>query len=287
MAARFSGNWEQGLDRDEQGTVFLNVDPYCFQQILQYLKLRMNHPAKEVPLPAIPHDKHFAYASLVKFFCLEEYMGYWAEDKLDFSDTQPGIIVLGQQALVLAADGQSRSAYIGRPMQPKQVYYLKCKVDQECQVVGICTKEASDPDVNWGIAAECAETFGWGISEERFVEGRYCMKDNFIYGEGNTDSDDSDSDDEGTQDLVVWKTGTVVTLKANFEQGILTLRSPTLAMPLTMEIPVPGVNDSKFVFQVVLGSSAAKLDLLAVTASDQKAMEWTGPAGVNMRPRSL
>ena len=95
LAARFSGNWEHGLDRDEQGTVFLDVDPYCFQQILQYLRLRMNHPAKEVPLPAIPHDKHFAYASLVKFFCLEEYMGYWSDDKLDFSDTQQGITVLG------------------------------------------------------------------------------------------------------------------------------------------------------------------------------------------------
>lgn len=271
--------------------MFLDVDPYCFQQILQYLRLRMNHPAKEVPLPAIPHDKHFAYASLVKFFCLEEYMGYWSDDKLDFSDTQLGITVLGQQALVLAADGQSRSAYIGRPMQPKQVYYLKCKVDQECQIVGICTKQAPEPDTNFWLAARNAETFGWGISAERFVEGDRCMRDNFIVDDSNSDSDgdgrgdDNDSDEKERPDLVVWQTGTIVMLKADFEQGTLTLQSPKLLRPLTMEIPIPGVNDSRFVFQVVLGSSSANLDLLAVTASDQDAREWQGPAWVRMRDR--
>ena len=103
-------------------------------------------------------------------------------------------------------------------MQPKQVYYLKCKVDQECQLVGICTKQAPEPDTTFWLAARNAETFGWGISAEGFVEGDCCMRDNFIVDESDSDSDghgdDYDSDEEETPDLVVWETGTIVMLKA-------------------------------------------------------------------------
>lgn len=34
----FSGRWEQNVDQDADGRIFLDFDPYCFQQILSYLR---------------------------------------------------------------------------------------------------------------------------------------------------------------------------------------------------------------------------------------------------------
>lgn len=245
--------------------MFLDVDPTCFQQILQYLRLRANlsHPEEEVPQPHVPSDRFFTYANLVKFFCLEEYMGYWSKDVPDFHDVQPGICVLGQQAMVTADDLQIRTMYIGEPMQAKQTYHVKFRVDKACQVVGICEQANDGPNKYVGHCVYYATAAGW----EADAYTGCIFSDGMKYKEGGSrypESYELEDEDNDVQDVAAWTTGTEVILRADLVDGTLTLQTSQLPYRLSMEINIPDHPDTVLRFQVMLGPSA-KVDLLPVT----------------------
>ena len=69
LAARFSGHWEECLDHDDQGRIFLDFDPYCFQQIVFYLRSRaiQSDPDATMALPEIVAEKQRAFFDLVRY----------------------------------------------------------------------------------------------------------------------------------------------------------------------------------------------------------------------------
>ena len=70
LASMFSGRWEDGLERDQDGAVFLDLNPRHFGFILNYLRLkRIVTPENLPPLPTIPEDQ------LKEFHILVEYLG--------------------------------------------------------------------------------------------------------------------------------------------------------------------------------------------------------------------
>ena len=76
LAARFSGNWEQCLDHDDQGRIFLDFDPELFKHILLYLRTRMlSSPDDIILLPQFDGHKQQAFNKLIRYLALEEYMG--------------------------------------------------------------------------------------------------------------------------------------------------------------------------------------------------------------------
>lgn len=77
LAALFSGKWDEGLPRDSQGRPFLEVDPYIFEKIVNFLRQkRLDSPDSPAPLPVIDPDKAeefrrvILYYGLGEFFCL-------------------------------------------------------------------------------------------------------------------------------------------------------------------------------------------------------------------------
>ena len=43
LEALFSGRWDKKLSRDGHGRIFLDVDPTCFQAIVDYLSEMIEH----------------------------------------------------------------------------------------------------------------------------------------------------------------------------------------------------------------------------------------------------
>lgn len=69
LAARFSGRWEQDLDRDEEGRYFINYSPELFLPLLDYLGVKETEdPSKEVPLPEGPANQRHQFQAMLKFF---------------------------------------------------------------------------------------------------------------------------------------------------------------------------------------------------------------------------
>jgi hypothetical protein len=74
MAALFSGRWDKKLMRDGHGRIFLDIDPICFQAIVDYLN-EMNISSKDSPpSPPSVHDghKHILNTQLELFGLLPE-----------------------------------------------------------------------------------------------------------------------------------------------------------------------------------------------------------------------
>ncbi len=77
LASMFSGRWEQSLDHDSQGRIFLDFEPYCFRQILTSLRCRQLRADVEekTAAPPIEPAKKDAYNCLVDYLGLQEALG--------------------------------------------------------------------------------------------------------------------------------------------------------------------------------------------------------------------
>jgi hypothetical protein len=49
LAAKFSGRWDDSMERDRDGNVFVDQDPDSFMNLITYLRMRMNNQLKLVP----------------------------------------------------------------------------------------------------------------------------------------------------------------------------------------------------------------------------------------------
>jgi len=58
LEALFSGRWDQKLSRDSHGRIFLDVDPTCFQAIVDYLNEMMISSEDSPPSPPSSDDEH-------------------------------------------------------------------------------------------------------------------------------------------------------------------------------------------------------------------------------------
>ena len=69
LAAMFSGNWEKGHKRDSQGRIFLDANPYCFDMLLSFLRLKgIEDPAAPMPFPKVTKDRKIEIEALGKGF---------------------------------------------------------------------------------------------------------------------------------------------------------------------------------------------------------------------------
>ena len=72
LAALFSGRWDQKLQRDKKGRIFLDINPVCFKKILDFHKLlKLSSPGDPPPLPSVPKELRDSYVRLVQLFGLE------------------------------------------------------------------------------------------------------------------------------------------------------------------------------------------------------------------------
>ncbi|CAD7700014.1 unnamed protein product [Ostreobium quekettii] len=69
----FSGRWEDRLERDSEGRVFLDYNPYCLEKILDFLwALQLSCAEYPAPLPEVRSDEAANFRLLVRYLGLEE-----------------------------------------------------------------------------------------------------------------------------------------------------------------------------------------------------------------------
>ena len=78
LATMFSGRWEESLERDQDGVVFLDFNPQYFVLILDYLRAtRIAPPGTRIPWPKVPDDQLKYFNILLQYLGLspKEYVG--------------------------------------------------------------------------------------------------------------------------------------------------------------------------------------------------------------------
>jgi len=67
LAARFSGRWEQEVDRDEEGRYFINYSPELFLPLLDFLGARETEdPARDIALPVGPDNQRPQFQAMLR-----------------------------------------------------------------------------------------------------------------------------------------------------------------------------------------------------------------------------
>jgi len=49
LEAKFSGRWDDSMEKDRDGNIFVDQDPENFMLLINYLRMRMNNQLKRVP----------------------------------------------------------------------------------------------------------------------------------------------------------------------------------------------------------------------------------------------
>ena len=76
LAAKFSGRWECKHQLDEQGYIFVEYDPYCFNKILAFLRSKaIEHPDYPAPTPVIASEHEAQFNQLVSYLGLKDFVG--------------------------------------------------------------------------------------------------------------------------------------------------------------------------------------------------------------------
>lgn len=76
LAAMFSGRWEDRLERDEKGNIFLDFNPNLFIPIVNYLRdMRIENPEKPAKKPQIREEDRESFNALVAYLGLENQFG--------------------------------------------------------------------------------------------------------------------------------------------------------------------------------------------------------------------
>lgn len=131
LAARFSGRWEQCLDRDSQGRIFLDFDPYCFEKLLSYLRARQvdEISARNTPEPIIAPDKRHEFRGFIKYMGLEEYMG--CAQQPCFVTFDPDVSCNYDGQVIRSGVGtQGKTAVVDVPMSAGEVHYFKIHIQK-------------------------------------------------------------------------------------------------------------------------------------------------------------
>ncbi len=138
LAIMFSGRWEDQL-HVEDGRIFLDFIPYCFERILDYLSSKaIEHPDHPVPQPAIRAGSEADFETLVLFLGLQQYMGYKRlsdsvpehQEPCFYFDKPAGFAANtnGKIFTVGCWDAKEMVCFASPSMAVGQVHHLRCQV---------------------------------------------------------------------------------------------------------------------------------------------------------------
>lgn len=128
LAAKFNGRWEQKHQVDNRDQIFLDYDPYCFKQVLAYLRSKaIERPDRPAPQPTIAPESQAQFNALLQFLGLEEFMGrHFYFDKCSAGASMADIRTVLQKH---SAAGVDESCLLAPPMQVGRVHHVKCLLE--------------------------------------------------------------------------------------------------------------------------------------------------------------
>ena len=69
LAAQFSGRWDESMEKDRDGNIFIDQDPVIFLKLVNYLRLRMNNQSRQVPEKQLPKPT-YSFCRMLDYYVL-------------------------------------------------------------------------------------------------------------------------------------------------------------------------------------------------------------------------
>ncbi|KAL7526845.1 hypothetical protein ACHAXR_001677 [Thalassiosira sp. AJA248-18] len=86
LAAKFSGRWDDSLEKDRDDNIFVDQNPADFLILVNYLRLRMNNRSRQVPVKYLPKPT-YSFCSMLEYYNLMPgmYPQNWISSSGSFS----------------------------------------------------------------------------------------------------------------------------------------------------------------------------------------------------------
>ena len=239
----FSGRWEDRVDRDKDGYVFLDLDPTLFSIILRYLVSMHNYgmDAEHLELRPVPNHLEDEFRLMLAHLGLEEII----QPKINFKwspllKTPSVILKKGDTIAVSDGTGTLRHHVLSHDVFYGGIYKFRVLVEflEEWALLGIIGE-----DVRLGPADDACKhptIYGWGSNGEVFVGG---VESSWRGYPGRK-----------------FQTGNLLTIVLDGRYSTLTLMAPTDNGTM-LEYKIPNLigNRWRFVLSTYYGSSAMEV----------------------------
>jgi len=121
LAAKFSGRWDESLEKDRDGNIFMDEDPENFSMLLKFLRMRMKHPREgggSVPQRHLPKPS-YEFCSMLEYYNLMQgvYGHYWvgAKDTFTCEEIAYGTVSLCSMTSESSDDSAPKMATVAYP----------------------------------------------------------------------------------------------------------------------------------------------------------------------------
>lgn len=273
LASMFGPRWADRQKLDSQGRIFLNFDPYCFENILSFFMGKLiEHPDRPAPLPVIKSEAQAQFVALVEYLGIKDFMGLADSQDADatacadyaevfrFNQTRGMVLSQSLEASATSSDPQGSVSFASPAMQPGTLHYIKCTIISPRSggycggwlFLGITQLVAPQMD-----AEQHATSFGW--SQDRgYAQGTSCAGPPLAPG---------------------YKNGDELIIKVDLTQGVRVMSLRSLQDPVVYKVDLHTTCHSPFYFffsavKYNIGSGrGVTLQLSAATAEDRHLFE--------------
>jgi len=176
----FNGTWEEKLDHDKEGNIFLDWHPSSFTKIIEYLRQKLLvDPSTPVPLPVIEYNEEANFKRLVTFLNLTELVPKERKDVFESVMADDALLLSENGTKVQKIGGDEHSWIKGREKIQSGVHTWKLKVEEFTHWMLIGVIRASENMIPFSYSLSSA--FGWGgFSGEIYMNG---LKSNTGWGQ--------------------------------------------------------------------------------------------------------
>lgn len=181
LAAMFSDRWAGSHKRDQDGRIFLNYNPYCFDKVLRCLRIKTIDPSYQPLLQQSVDKEHKAdWYILLAHLGLLAFMGLHVDENLHFTEGIASNLHTGGYTVEAIPDQQG-ACKAAPPMFVGKIHFFKCTVLTDAWVF---------LGVNQAATFECenrlhSTSYGWS-SWSLCQGGKFDKSDNLHWQAGDS-----------------------------------------------------------------------------------------------------
>ena len=193
LATMFSGRWEESLERDQDGAVFLDFNPQYFVLILDYLReKRIAQSGKPIPLPKVADEQLERFNNLLQYLGLsDEIVSKEITLSEKFGQHSPEVTVQESETVAVNSPLGRRSYALGENVYQQGIVKLKLKLeslkDNNWMFVGAVKTNVVPEDYR---SYQWRGSYGWALGRYgKIWKNGLNMKEaalNTVIGQGDT-----------------------------------------------------------------------------------------------------
>jgi len=164
-----SSHWEEKLDRDKEGNIFLDFDPKLFGKIIDYLRARLIlEEGSPIPFPVVSREDEDNFKSLVAYLRLGE--GILPKRPKDLFSTTDTLTIFGDGVGVEKPQNGDKHAWVkGKEVISKGEFTWRLKIEEftHWMLIGVINVNEVMTQTSYSLPS----VFGWGGNANEFYMG--------------------------------------------------------------------------------------------------------------------